>query len=155
MRSDIFDHLAAIDIPLPDHPDTLPPVETELDDWQHDAAVDAYTTAVREREERAEQLRLITDEAGDDPLLTAIAEQRRIIADAERHIRALIAYGREFVTPRPYTLADLAKAAGMSISGIRTAYDHAEVAAVAAATGLKPREWRAQDPDPDPGEAPA
>lgn len=153
MRSDIFDHLAAIDVPLPEHPATLPAPETELDEWQNDAATDAYTAAVREREERAEQLRLIADEAGDDPLLSAIAQQRQIIAQAERHIRALIAYGREFVTPRPYTLADLAKAAGMSISGIRTAYDHAEVAAVAAATGLKPREWRAQDPDRD--EAPA
>jgi hypothetical protein len=31
----------------------------------------------------------------------------------------------------------------MSISGVRTAYGHTDVATVASATGLKPREWRA------------
>ncbi|MFJ9849433.1 hypothetical protein [Streptomyces sp. NPDC101150] len=38
----------------------------------------------------------------------------------------------------------------MSISGVRTAYDHEEVAAVQHATGLKPREWRATDPTDQP-----
>jgi len=33
----------------------------------------------------------------------------------------LIAYGRRFTHPRPYKLIDLANAAGMSISGVRTA----------------------------------
>ena len=39
----------------------------------------------------------------------------------------LLAYGREVATPRPYRLADLAKAAGMSISAIRTAYDRTDI----------------------------
>ncbi|TWG21402.1 hypothetical protein [Actinoplanes teichomyceticus] len=41
----------------------------------------------------------------------------------------------------------------MSISGVRTAYNHRDV----DATGAKPREWRAQDPAParDDGEVPA
>jgi hypothetical protein len=48
---------------------------------------------------------------------------------------------------------DLAAAAGMSISGVRTAYGHRDVDQVADATGAKQREWRA--PDPDDGKAPA
>ena len=41
---------------------------------------------------------------------------------AEQDIRTLIAYAREFTRPRPYRLIDLAQAAGMSVSGVRTAY---------------------------------
>jgi hypothetical protein len=55
-------------------------------------------------------------------------------------MRLLIAYGREFTRPRPYRLEDLARAAGMSISGIRTAYDEEdEIAEVAKLTGTRPR----------------
>jgi hypothetical protein len=57
---------------------------------------------------------------------------------AEARMRLLIAYGREFTRPRPYRLEDLARAAGMSISGVRTAYDDDEVAEVARLTGAKP-----------------
>ena len=42
-------------------------------------------------------------------------------------IRLLLAYAREHVQPRPYRLADLADAAGMSISGVRTAYIQADI----------------------------
>ncbi len=61
---------------------------------------------------------------------------------AEQDLRLLVAYGREFAEPRPYRLDDLARAAGMSISGVRTAYDHDEVARVAEITGLQPRSAR-------------
>jgi hypothetical protein len=64
-----------------------------------------------------------------------------------QRIRELLAYGREFVQPRPYTLGDLAAAAGMSISGVRTAYGHHDVDQVAATTSAKPRDWRAPDPE--------
>ena len=53
-------------------------------------------------------------------------------------MRLLIAYGREFTRPRPYRLEDLARAAGMSISGVRTAYDDDEIAEVARLTGARP-----------------
>ncbi|MFD1372930.1 hypothetical protein [Actinoplanes sichuanensis] len=36
----------------------------------------------------------------------------------------------------------------MSISGVRTAYRHRDVDAVAVATGAKPRNWRTPEPDP-------
>ncbi len=39
----------------------------------------------------------------------------------DRDIRILLAYARELATPRPYRLADLADAAGKSLSGVRTA----------------------------------
>ena len=57
-----------------------------------------------------------------DPVLAALraARARRDQADAD--IRILLAYARELATPRPYRLADLADATGMSISGVRTAY---------------------------------
>jgi hypothetical protein len=75
---------------------------------------------------------------GHDPLLTALAGIRRQRHDLDAAMRRLLAYGREFTRPRPYKLADLADAAGMSISGVRTAYDAEEIAQVADATGLKP-----------------
>ncbi|MDA8068173.1 MAG: hypothetical protein M0T77_06135 [Actinomycetota bacterium] len=84
---------------------------------------------------------------GHDPLLTTLAGLRRQRHDLDAATRRLLAYGREFTRPRPYRLADLADAAGMSISGVRTAYDGEEIAQVAAATGLKPSTSRlAADP---------
>jgi hypothetical protein len=75
---------------------------------------------------------------GHDPLLTTLAGIRRQRHDLDATMRRLLAYGREFTRPRPYKLADLADAAGMSISGVRTAYDAEDIAQVADATGLRP-----------------
>jgi hypothetical protein len=77
-------------------------------------------------------------ETGGDPLLTALADAqaRRLRADEE--IRLLLAYARRFVYPHPYTFGELATAAGMSVSGVRTAYGAHDVERVAAATGLNP-----------------
>jgi hypothetical protein len=57
-----------------------------------------------------------------DALLSAVRLVRKRREQADRDLRLLLAYAREVVTPRPYRLADLAEAAGMSISGVRTAY---------------------------------
>ena len=67
----------------------------------------------------------------DDPLLAEIRNARRRKLQAEQDLRTLIAYGREFTRPRPYRLIDLAEAAGMSVSGVLTAYDHRDVTRVA------------------------
>ena len=62
----------------------------------------------------------------DDPLLAALADAAQRKQRADHEIRLLLAYAREHVQPRPYRLADLAQATGMSISGIRTAYSTAD-----------------------------
>ena len=63
----------------------------------------------------------------DDALLAALADTRRRKDQAACDMRLLLAHAREIVTPRPYRLADLAQATGLSISGIRTAYTASDV----------------------------
>ncbi|MFE3205840.1 hypothetical protein [Embleya sp. NPDC059237] len=87
------------------------------------------------------------DAEHNEPLLSAIAAATWRRNRAKTEIRRLVAYGREFTRPRPYRLVNLADASGMSISGVRTTYDHADVAEVEQALGRKPREWRAAGPD--------
>ena len=64
-----------------------------------------------------------------DPVLTAIEEARVRRDQADHDLRVLIAYAREFIRPRPYRLTDLAAAAGMSVSGVRTAYTRVHIEA--------------------------
>ncbi len=71
----------------------------------------------------------------DDPLLAALADAAQRKQRADHDIRLLLAYAREQVQPRPYRLADLADAAGMSISGVRTAYTKADIDQAARLTG--------------------
>ena len=67
---------------------------------------------------------------GPDPVLTAIADMRCRRADAEQRLRPLIAYAREVIRPRGCRLADLAVAAGMSVSGVRIAYSQQDIQVV-------------------------
>jgi hypothetical protein len=71
----------------------------------------------------------------NDPLLAALADAAKRKKQADRDLRLLLAYAREHVQPRPYRLADLAEAAGMSISGVRTAYTQADIEHAARLTG--------------------
>ena len=75
----------------------------------------------------AEGLRMSWAEEDIDPLLSTLTALRNRRLQLEADMRLLIAYGRCFTHPRPYKLIDLANAAGMSISGIRTAYDTDEI----------------------------
>lgn len=61
-----------------------------------------------------------------DPLLDALDRLRHQREATDRRTRLVLAYARECVYPRPYRLADLAAASGLSISGVRGAYtaDH-------------------------------
>jgi hypothetical protein len=107
---------------------------------EDDAAAGTQQTAER-RAVVADRLRAGADLNGaydGDPLLTTLAGLRRQRLELEAAMRRLLAYGREFTRPRPYRLVDLADAAGMSISGVRTAYDRDDVQQVHAATGLRP-----------------
>jgi hypothetical protein len=62
-----------------------------------------------------------------DALLEALRTVRQRKERVDQDMRLLLAYAREHVTPRPYRLADLAQAASMSISGVRTAYSQADI----------------------------
>ncbi|MER5650252.1 hypothetical protein [Streptosporangium sp. NPDC002524] len=136
----VYDEIAAILHPLPE------PGSIEPEEIYNDACWEVDTT----RKEAALALEMGWDAQEAEPLLSAIAAARRRKEQAEEEIRLLVAYGREFTRPRPYTLAELAAAAGMSISGVRTAYDHGQVAAVAVAIGRPGRDWRADDPSDPP-----
>lgn len=92
-----------------------------------------------QREQYEHDARISWDDGDADPLLGEITQARRQMLAAEKRMRLLLAYGREFVSPRPYKLDDLARAAGMSISGVRTAYDDDEIAEVAELTGARRR----------------
>ncbi len=73
-----------------------------------------------------------------DPLLAALAAANARRTQAEEETRLLLAYARRFVYPHPYTLGELAEAAGMSVSGVRTAFSPDDVQKVALATGMVP-----------------
>jgi hypothetical protein len=96
----------------------------ESDDESYTHAAEA---AWQEREEMAEGLRMSWAKQDIDPLLSTLTFLRNRRLQLEAEMRLLIAYGRCFTHPRPYKLIDLADAAGMSISGVRTAYDTDEV----------------------------
>lgn len=90
------------------------------------------------RRSTAERLRAISEGTDEDPLLVALSEAYARRSQADRELRLLLAFGREFVRPRPYELAALAGAGGFSASGTKTAYKGHHVAAVAAALGRSP-----------------
>ena len=137
---DIITDLTDLTHPLPEQPDGLD--DDQLTGWS--AMCDE---AVGDREAYEQGLRLTWDHDHDyDPLLGEIAAARDAMLAAEARMRLLIAYGREFTRPRPYRLEDLARAAGMSISGIRTAYDEDEIAEVARLTGARPTRRPAEAP---------
>ncbi|MBQ0972959.1 hypothetical protein KBZ00_17695 [Streptomyces sp. RK31] len=138
----VFSDIAAICHPLP--------VPGEVPD---DVYSDVCHAVHAEREEMIRNLEAAADADYQDnePLLSAIGMARYRKEQAENEIRRLIAYGREFTRPRPYKLADLAAASGMSVSGIRTAYSHGEVTDVEQALGRPAREWRATSAD-DPAD---
>ena len=135
---DIITDLTDLIHPLPEEPGEFAD-DSEATGW---AAM--REDAAEEREAYEQGLRMAWDHDHDfDPLLGEIGAARNAMLAAEARMRLLVAYGREFTRPRPYRLEDLARAAGMSISGIRTAYDEAEIGEVTAITGLAPRRRRA------------
>jgi hypothetical protein len=144
MRKDIFEAVGALVHRLPDeqefarsNPHLSPADRSDVFD-------DVRDEAVREREQYVERLREEAERAADrdeefDPLLAELARCRAQILEMERRLGLLLAYGREFVRPQPYQLKDLAAAAGLSISGVRIAYDTDEISEVEQIIGEKPR----------------
>jgi hypothetical protein len=129
---DIVSDLVNLTYPMPEHPGD------DADDHQIDGWSAWAEEVAGQREKFEDQLRLAWEHQDDyDPLLSEIAACRVAIQAAEQRRRLLVAYGREFVQPRPYKLDDLARAAGMSVSGVRTAYNDTEIAEAARLTGAK------------------
>jgi len=118
------------------------------DESDEEAYGHAADEALQEREDMAESLRMSWAEEDIDPLLSTLVGLRNRRLQLEADMRLLIAYGRCFTHPRPYKLIDLANAAGMSISGIRTAYDTDEIDQ--AAEILKRSPSSAPQPTSDP-----
>jgi hypothetical protein len=105
----------------------MPALVEGSDESDEESYAHAADEAMQEREDMAESLRMSWSEEDIDPLLSTLADLRNRRLQLEADMRLLIAYGRCFTHPRPYKLIDLANAAGMSISGIRTAYDADEI----------------------------
>ena len=116
-KRDVITDLTDLTHPMPEEPE-------EFADEDHSTGWRAMADeALAEREAYDQRLRLTWDQQDEfDPLLGEIAAARYAMLQAEARMRLLIAYGREFTRPRPYRLEDLARASGMSISGVRTAY---------------------------------
>jgi hypothetical protein len=74
--------------------------------------------------------------ANSDPLLQALTEARRRRDQADQEMRTLIALAREFTTPKPYRLTDLATASGLSTTKVRTSYGLREITYLQAVLSL-------------------
>ena len=128
---DIIDIVLPVPAPAPADADELTRVPLEA----------VREEVVRQREVFERYLRVADGDRSptrQDVLLAEIERARTEMREAEDRLRMLVAYGREFVAPQPYPLKTLAAAAGMSISGTRSAYTSDEVAAVAERTGRRP-----------------
>jgi hypothetical protein len=132
----VIGDIAAIRIPLPQPGDVTP----------EELYPDAREQAELARKDVASALEAQCDGLEEDPLLLALSNARADREAADREIRLLLAYGREFHGDRPYKLDPLAKASGMTPSGLRTAYGSSEIDNVARALGRHPDSSRARPP---------
>ncbi|WP_326662694.1 hypothetical protein [Streptomyces canus] len=128
--------LTALRIPLPQPGDVTP----------EELYPDALEEAEQARENYAFALEAQWDELQEDPLLIALGNARSAREAADREIRRLLAYGREFHGDRPYKLEPLAQASGLAPSGIRTAYGSSEIDTVARSIGRTPDSRRTRPP---------
>jgi hypothetical protein len=89
-----------------------------------------YDAWIEQLEDHAASAQLLAGEHDVDPLLQALEHLRRRRNEIEQQMILLVAYMREKVKPRPYTLQQIADAAGLSVSGTRTFYDADDVQTV-------------------------
>lgn len=131
MAMDFCTEVVAAALPLPESDEDLPSRLEDVDEARELVGV--------ERVRRVEQLQVAWDEGViRDPLLAELAQARYEREQADAKIRRLVAYGRQFARPRPYGLAQLATAAGMSVSGVRTCYSDIDTGLVAHNIGRRP-----------------
>ncbi|MEV4374558.1 hypothetical protein AB0J71_46410 [Nonomuraea sp. NPDC049637] len=138
---EMLSDLAAIRHPMP--------VATEYDETTSES-FDAAVAGVEEaRAAFMESLEAAWGASGPgfDPLLAAIQDLVAVKKEADTQIRLLLAYGRTYVTPRPYTLETLGQSAGLSPSGASRAFGADEVVEVGDRTGLRPPAAKIEDYD--------
>jgi len=128
----LIEELAALRHPLPE-PGTFTP---------EDCYDDACAQVVEQRKRVALRLEPASDGLETDPPLLALQDLKAQQEAVDAQIRRLLAYGREFHGSRPYELKELARHAGYSLSGVRTAYGEQEVRQVAAQIGREPNRPR-------------
>ncbi|MGW3061756.1 hypothetical protein ACWC98_38455 [Streptomyces goshikiensis] len=121
--------LAALLHPMPE-PGTPDPA---------DILADVREEVDRLRKEYADDLEATAFGTDTDPLIVALQKAQADKDAADRRIRTLLAYAREFHPPRRYSLSELGQACGYTFSGVRTAYGDSEVTLVQTQIGRTPR----------------
>lgn len=124
----IYDHrkmhpiseLAALLCPLPE-PGSVTP---------EDCFADACEQSELQRTQYADNLEAAALATDEDPLILALEQARTQKEEADRRIRLLLAYAREFQPARRYPLRELSQASGYTISGVTTAYGTPEITLV-------------------------
>jgi len=112
--------LAAFLCPLPE-PGSVTP---------EDCFADACEQSELQRTQYADNLEAAALATDEDPLILALEQARTQKEEADRRIRLLLAYAREFQPARRYPLRELSQASGYTISGVTTAYGTPEITLV-------------------------
>ena len=129
MTGDIFDQVAAL---------VHPPTPPQRGEEPTTASEVAAAEVERRRADTAASLRAAWDSGDVDPLLAEVHRARQDKYEADQRLRLLVAFAREYVSPRPYPAAVLAEAAGLANhSSIRSFYGDNEIDAVGEITGSK------------------
>ncbi|UXY32383.1 hypothetical protein [Streptomyces sp. HUAS TT20] len=104
-----------------------------------DCFSDACDQVERERKDYADNLEAAAFGTEGDPVILALEQARAEKEEADRRIRRILAYAKEFQPPRRYILDELGRASGYSISGVRTAYTPEEIGLVQSQIRRDPR----------------
>ncbi|MFB7836242.1 hypothetical protein [Streptomyces sp. NPDC056056] len=104
-----------------------------------DILADVREDVDRKRKAYADDLEATAFGTDSDPLIVALQKAKTQKEAADRRIRTILAYAREFHPPRRYSLNELGEASGYTFSGVRTAYGDQEIAQVQGQIGRAPR----------------
>ncbi|MFD9869075.1 hypothetical protein ACFXI8_26500 [Streptomyces niveus] len=109
--------LAAVLYPMPE-PGSVTP---------GDCYPDACEQTAHDRKQYTDNLEAAALGTDEEPLVLALQEAREQKEEADRRIRRLLAYAREFHPRGRYPLSQLSTASGYTESGLRTAYTGRDV----------------------------
>ncbi|WP_435059656.1 hypothetical protein [Streptomyces sp. bgisy060] len=121
--------LAAVLHPLPE-PGSVTP---------DDCFDDAREQTEDLRKQYADNLDAAALDTDSEPLILALEQARAQKEAADRRIRLILAYAREFYPPRRYSLRELGAASGYTTSGVNAAYGAQEIKQVQSQIHRAPR----------------